>query len=666
MRIVKISLWRCEFHPVALALLWSLCLVVPYAATSRADNKAVTIFTNGTIVTVDPAQPEVAALGINEDGLIVAVGDLDSVNRSASESPKYINLLGKTLMPGFVEPHTHVVHTAYFQRIMKDLSSFTIPTYPGTIQQIQDVLKKELTNPVYAKEKKWLLAFGVDPSRATPFMASLNAELLDAVQEGVKIDDQVPIFVLNQSEHIGYVNTKAMRLAGINGRSRNPTGGVYVRKDPKCDTNAGADCPLTGELHEEPAFRVFLGTVGQNKANKIEDSQWLEALGKTYTCFASAGVTTATELKLGTVLGVSQEFGLLSKMIGKELRIRGYMDATANGASPSARHTMKEHPDDEWLSLIGVKFGADGSTQGLTGALTAPYDYQQPGEKDNRGTLNYTNDGDAPTPDGPDKDDLYDAAVGYVTFRPPWQLSMHSNGDRALNQVLNVYEELIKVRPHDSKDRRWRIEHLTVTNDEQLKRIRALGLTASMTMGHVYYWGAAFGTDVTATAGQPAHKSILGARAQRIDPAKSLLGPEPRIRFSFNSDSPVSPVAPLQYIATAVTRQEQAGPVLGKELRITVDEAIRAVTLDAAYQLFFDETIGSIEVGKLADFVILSENPRASVAPADIKNITVLATFVGGVQKYGIGKFGAPGVPDHCVPTVAPPPVGSPLPRTRP
>jgi predicted amidohydrolase YtcJ len=199
-----------------------------------------------------------------------------------------------------------------------------------------------------------------------------------------------------------------------------------------------------------------------------------------------------------------------------------------------------------------------------------------------------------------------------------------------------------------------RIEHLTVTNEGQVDRIRKLGLTPSMTIGHVYYWAYAFGTNVDSTEGKPGHKAILGsARAQRIDPARSLN--DKRVRFSFNSDSPVTPVLPLRYIATAVTRQEQkrAGQtscqpsgnppcVLGKEQQITIDEAIRAVTLDAAYQLFMDDEVGSLRFGKWADFVILDKNPRTMTNnPSDIMGIKVLATYVEGVQRYSAPGFTA-------------------------
>jgi predicted amidohydrolase YtcJ len=617
-----------QLRPTPRRFYWALCIVTLCAATALADDKAAIVFIGGPVVTVnpdpDPRKQEVEALAIDDDGRIMAVGDRTSVLNKADASTQCLNLRGKTLMPGFVESHTHVVTTAYFQHLMKDLSSFALPTNPGTIDETVAALKKELAdNPLYKTQKgKWLLAFGVDPSRARPFMASLDAEKLDRVQPGVAIEAQVPIFVMNQSEHIGYVNTRAIRLAGLTGRSPNPPGGVYVRTKENCDPKI-EDCPLTGELHEAGAFKAFQDVIGADSANRPSDARWQEALETTYKSFAEAGVTTATELALGSALGVEKEFALLSKMVRRQLRIRAYMSAGAPGASVSARETLKR-PDRDWLDLIGVKFVIDGSTQGLTGFLNDPYNYQQPPDTTNRGTSNYN------------KDSLEAAAEPYTWAG--WQIAMHSNGDAALDHVLNVYESMMKS-PRVLRDRRWRIEHLTVTREAQIARIRQLGLTASMTIGHVYFWGDAFGTDGVKTATAPAHKSILGTvRAQRIDPAKSLLGfdESKRVRFSFNSDSPVSPVSPLRYISTAVTRQEQQGPVLGSDQRITVDQAIRAVTLDAAYQLFLDDRIGSLELYKWADLVVLDGNPRAAdMKPGEIMNIAVVATFVGGVQKYG-------------------------------
>jgi predicted amidohydrolase YtcJ len=168
------------------------------------------------------------------------------------------------------------------------------------------------------------------------------------------------------------------------------------------------------------------------------------------------------------------------------------------------------------------------------------------------------------------------------------------------------------------QDRRLRIEHFTVNNEAQVKKAVQLGVVPSFTIGHVDYWGAAF------------NDHIIGSeRAKRIDPAgdfKRLGG-----KFTLHSDSPVSNVGPLNYISEEVTRLWQLPPqkVLGPDQAVSVDDAIRAVTIDAAYQVFADNIVGSLEVGKQADLVILEKNPRKT-PPADIRNIKVKETWVDG------------------------------------
>jgi predicted amidohydrolase YtcJ len=509
--------------------------------------------------------------------------------------------------------------------MMKNLSSFKVPMNPGTIRQIRKDLKEALKKvPVGG----WLTAFGVDPSRATPFMASLDAKELDKVQYPVPIKDQIPMFVLNQSGHIAYVNHRAIDLAGITPNTPNPDGGVYER------VGGGQTGELNGVLQEGPAYLAF-----QKKIKTPTDGVWLEALRQTYKSVAEAGVTTATEMTLGAVTGsISRELALLETMgaeLETQIRIRAYVFADV--ITPQQPLEINpNHGKNDLFKVIGVKFIADGSTQGLTAALKEPYRYQPvTPNPPNRGTLNYT-----------DPDILFNAAKQYLDLG--WQLAIHSNGDRTTEQVLGVYSQLSARTGHPSPaELRCRIEHLTVTEEDQLEQIKSLGLTPSMTIGHVYFWGYGFG----ATKEESHHEPILGSpRAQRIDPAASLL--KRGIRFSFNSDSPITPVAPLRYISTAVTRLTQGGKGQktvelfseGKDdQRISVDDAIRAVTIDAAYQLFLDDKIGSLEVGKQADLVMLEQNPRApDMKPEDIMNIKVFSTYLSGVEKYR-----APTTPAH-------------------
>lgn len=556
---------------------------------------AATIFHGGPVVTVDPRQPEVEALAIDANGTIIDVGTEKIVMERRGPATVVIDLKGKTLMPGFVEPHTHIILTAYTD-MMTDLSSFDEgpKKIEWSIQKLRDALKDVPPNG-------WLTGSGVDPSRTDPFMASLNADELDKVQSG-PIENQIPIFVMNQSGHFAYVNHRALQLAHITEKTEDPKGGVYERIP-------GTRIP-NGVLSEAASYAPFQELIKASPSGAKFEKDLPGAVKRTYEQFARAGVTTATEITLGAVTNsIKTERELLEVRAADPstpLRVRCYIyyaTAVTEGGLP------KKVEGTPMLKVIGVKFVTDGSTQGLTGSLQAPYHY--PPLTENEGALNY--------------DTAALLASAKICKDAGWQVAMHCNGDKATAQVLDIYTALLGgERP--SANHRWRIEHLTVTENEQLKTIQSLGVTPSMTIGHVYFWGYAF-----------EKQQILGSpRAQRIDPAKSLrnLG----VRFSLNSDSPVTPVKPLRYISTAVTRLWQTEPQealvgVNDDQRITVDEAIRAVTIDAAYQLFLEDDIGSLEVGKLADLVILEKNPRTT-KPEEIMNIGVHSTYLSGVCKF--------------------------------
>jgi predicted amidohydrolase YtcJ len=270
---------------------------------------------------------------------------------------------------------------------------------------------------------------------------------------------------------------------------------------------------------------------------------------------------------------------------------------------PPGYKAIKPNEGDDKLRFIGVKYITDGSTQGLTAALNQPYSY--PKDSKWSGSLNYK---DA---------DIYASMKSY--FDQGWQISSHSNGDKAIDQALNSYSKLLAGNPNP-QERRLRIEHFTVNHPEHVKTAVKLGVVPSFTIGHVDYWGAAF------------NNHIIGSkRAERIDPAgdfKRAGG-----KFTLHSDSPVSNVGPLNYVSEEVTRLWQLPPqkVLGPTQAVSVDDAIRAITIDAAYQIFADNIVGSLEVGKQADLVVLEKNPRKT-PPAEIRNIKVNGTWIDGKQ----------------------------------
>lgn len=552
-------------------------LLMAQCAVTFAKGNADTIFYGGPIVTVNAKNEEVQALAV-QNGKIVAVGTKDAVTKEwQSSSTKVVDLKGQTLMPGFVEPHVHIIVTSVFEGLGLNLSNFTLPydTKETLIQKMKAALKG-------VPAGGWLFGFGVDPSRTTPFMAELNADDLD------KVSKDIPVFIVNQSGHIGYVNHKALELAGVTDKTPNPAGGGVFVKDAKGK--------LTGKLVEPPSYLPFMA-----KMPAPTEAQLLGAIQGTMNKIASTGVTTASEMSVGGNFGVEKEVAIYKSIFAKNaspIRVRGYLFSES---IPTGKTTIKPNEGDDQLRFIGIKYISDGSTQGLTAALNKPYTY--PKNSQWSGQLDYK---DA---------DIYASMKSY--FDQGWQISTHSNGDKAIDQTLASYSKLLanNTKP---QDRRLRIEHFTINNESQVKKAVKLGVVPSFTIGHVDYWGAAFNNE------------LVGAeRAKRIDPAgdfKRAGG-----KFTLHSDTPVSPVGPLNYISEEVTRLWQLPPqkALGPDQAVSVDDAIRAVTIDAAYQIFADNIVGSLEVGKQADLVVLEKNPRTT-PPADIRNIKVLGTYVDG------------------------------------
>lgn len=564
-----------KFTPKLLAT-----LLMAHCAVTFAKGNADTIFYGGPIVTVNAKNEEVQALAV-QNGKIVAVGNKDAITKEwQSSATKVIDLQGQTLMPGFVEPHVHIIITSVFEGIGLNLSNFTLPydTKETLITKMKAHLK---TIP----QGGWLFGFGVDPSRTTPFMAELNADDLDQVSR------DVPIFIVNQSGHIGYVNHKAIEIAGVTNKTPNPPGGGIFVKDAKGN--------LTGKLVEPPSYLPFMA-----KMPNPTEPQLLGAIQGTMKKMASTGVTTASDMSVGGNFGVDKEVAIYKGMFAKNMspiRVRGYLFSES---MPAGFNAIKPNDGDDQLRFIGIKYISDGSTQGLTAALKDPYTY--PKNSKWSGALNFK---DA---------DIYGSMKSY--FDQGWQISTHSNGDKAIDQTLNSYSKLLAGNPKP-QDRRLRIEHFTVNNESQVKKAVKLGVVPSFTIGHVDYWGAAF------------NDHIIGPeRAKRIDPAgdfKRAGG-----KFTLHSDTPVSNVGPLNYISEEVTRLWQLPPqkVLGPDQAVSVDDAIRAVTIDAAYQVFADNIVGSLEVGKQADLVVLEKNPRKT-PPAEIRNIKVKETWVDGKKQ---------------------------------
>ncbi len=556
--------------PLALIFLFTLILPVAFA-----DEAPDTIFFGGDVVTVNEAQPEAEALAIC-DGRIIAVGDRAEILALQGTDTTLIDLKGATVMPGFVEPHTHPAASAGLYAWV-DVSGFTHSSAEDVMQQLRDAAAN-------AKPGEWILAFGWDPI-LVPGLESLTADILD------EISTTNPIFVMMQSMHTHYVNHKAFELAGITDDTPQPgRGGEYVKDEQG---------HLTGMLREAPAVMRFMMAMPPRSAEV--GRQMIERQLERYS---DAGITTIGIA--GLINGFVPRAGAVLKEIAESddarVRVRSYIA----GNRSSAKKTLDAVESSDRFGVMGIKYWYDGSPYTGTMLLDAPYtDSVLMQEKLGlaaglHGHSMFTAEQLTP--------------LLQATHDAGTQIAIHTQGDRSTREVIDLLATTLKDSPRDNH--RHRLEHLALVRDEDLHRAAELGITPSFHMNHIYYYGQAL------------RDSIVGPeRAGRLMPAASAA--KYGHRFSFHTDSPMYPANPLLTMRTAVTRLTREGDVLGSEQAISVDNAIRGITINAAWQMFMDDQIGSLEVGKLADLVILSENPRKTNSK-ELHEIDVLATYLEG------------------------------------
>lgn len=540
------------------------------ARANQAGEAAELIFSGGPILTMNDAAPRAEALAVR-GGRISAVGRRADVLAGRGPNTVLFDLAGRTLMPGFVEPHTHPSATAV------TLDWLDVGFLAGT-RTIDAVLAKLRAAAHAAKPGEWVRAWQVDPSLQSG-KAALTARALDAVAPNN------PVFVLNASDHLAYVNSRALALAGVTAATPDPPHGRYQRD--------AAGRP-TGVLEEPPAFAPFLKVMPAPTPQEY-GAAVLRILDQAST----VGCTAVNDAGIGIISGLP-DLEVMRAVASRNppVRMTGYLVSTAFDQWVSAG--VKPDAGDDRLRLIAMKFWCDGSTQGYTASLRQPYL-----NTNNRGMANYT---------------LEQLTAGIrKTHAAGWQVGVHANGDAAIDMTLQAFETVLKEMPR--ADHRHRIEHSTLAHPDQLAKMKTLGISPTFLIGHVYYWGRAL------------RDTILGPqRAANVDPAADAL--KAGLRWTMHSDYAVSPIAPLRYVETAVTRVMQDGSqVLGPAQRVPVAAALKAVTLDAAWQCRIDDRAGSLVPGKYADLVLLEKDPTA-VDPAAISQIRVLGTWLAGVRRF--------------------------------
>jgi predicted amidohydrolase YtcJ len=545
---------------------------------ATGGQEADAVYVNGDVVTVDDRRPAAEAVAVG-GGRILAVGRTDEVLASAGPATRVIDLHGLAVVPGFVDAHGHITQVA----AELDWADLQPPPAGGT-RSIEDVVAAlRRRRDALPSPHKHILGAGYDD-------AILDEGCHPTKEDLDRVSTEHPVWAVHASRHMAVGNSLALAQAGIEAATPDPEGGVIVRRP-------GTREP-TGLLQEAAWAHVMLTLLPP-----VAEHRFPELVRRACAYYARFGITTAQEgaMDLGgmRMLAAAAEAGALP------IDVVGYMLALVAGQlrAQEARYGAGYR---RRFRVGGVKIVVDGSLQGKTAWLSRPYLVPPPGE-------------------GPDyagfpflPGDRRVEETCEACFREGRQLLAHANGDAAAEQVICA---VARAREKLGRgDRRPVLVHAQTVRDDQLDRMRSLGIVPSFFPAHCFFWGD-WHVD-----------SVLGPeRASRINPGRSAL--RRGLRFGIHNDAPVVPPNILFLMWNAVTRISRGGQVIGAAERLTPLEALRAVTLDAAYQCFEETNKGSIEVGKLADLVVLSDNPL-QVAPEAIKDIEVLATIKEGAPVY--------------------------------
>lgn len=529
------------------------------------------VFVNGTVITMDDNNPMAEAVSIR-DGVIERVGRSEEILAMTEDDTDVIDLRGRTLLPGFVDAHGHFPGSGQVV-FSADLQSPPI----GDIETI-DALLQRLREHAAGRPDGWISGFGYDDT------------LLDEGRHPNRDDlDQVstdrPIAIAHISGHLAVVNSAGLAALDIDANTPDPEGGRIVRD--------AAGRP-TGVL-EETAARLAMNAmfdIGLSDLVRMTTTAAQDYLAEGVTTASAGGMPTS----LAQVLGYMSRFNIFPQRVALFPLFEEAGDALLSG------EVSLEDFNGGRVTVPRVKLIADGSIQGFTGYLSEPYYTAYKGDADYRGYPSIS------------REDLFEQVE--ALYARKIRFAIHTNGDASIDDALDAIEAAAAT--HDWPDARPLLIHAQMAREEQLDRMAALGVTPSFFPTHTYYWG-------------DRHADIfLGPeRAAAISPARWAM--ERGIRFSAHSDTPVTPIEPMQLLWSQVERKTTTGRVLGPEQRIDRLAALRAITLDAAWQVFLDDTVGSIEPGKAADLVVMSGNP---LTEPDVRDLVVERVLIGGAEVY--------------------------------
>ena len=548
--------------------------------SSPPKPQADALYVGGPILTMAGDQPTYAEALLVKDGRIMFVGSLKEAEARA-EAAERVDLAGHTLLPGFIDAHGHIANVGF-----QALSANLLPPPDGEGQSIDSLVTLlkgwQAQNNILLQESGWIIGFGYDDSQLAE-QRHPTADDLD------RVSTEKPVLIVHQSGHVGAVNHKALEVLAFSAGMADPDGGVIRRE-------ADGKTP-NGVLEEMAFFQPLLQVFSHFDADTRK--QLALAGVEAYTRF---GFTTAQEGRADP--GTAETWRALARDNELAIDVAVYPDVGM------AEQYIREHGTstdyDNGFRLAGVKLSFDGSPQAKTAWLTQPYFHPPHGMPEDYA-------GYAAIPDAGERQRQVS-----VAFENNWQLLVHCNGDAAADAMI---ESVAVAGAHyGNHDRRTVMIHAQTVRDDQLDQMKNLGIIPSFFSMHTFYWGD-WHRDET-----------LGPeRAMRISPTQSAL--KRGMRFTEHHDAPVALPSAIMILHTTVNRTSRSGAVIGDAQKVSPYIALKSMTDWAAWQYFEEDDKGTLEAGKLADFVILDRDPL-SIEPGELKDLKVLQTIKAGRTVY--------------------------------
>lgn len=546
----------------------------------------ITIYPARRIITMNPAVPFAQAVAVR-DGRVLGVGTTEELAQWG-EHVVDDRFADKVLTPGFIEAHSHVMAGGVWQFPYVGFFDRRDPTgrlWSGcrNIEQVLDRLaahQDTMSDPTTP-----LLAWGLDP-------IYFDDERLVAVHLD-RVSSERSIFVYHASGHLATVNSALLERSEITEHTTTPG----VARNPDGTPN--------GELQEPAAMSLAgSGMIDLMKAIQSDEAKWnyaYEARNAGHTLVADLGTTRVNDqASLDAWRAATDDPDYpVRVMIAGSPAFGGPSDPAELASIVNELQTASS----DKLRFGIVKLILDGSIQGFTARISWPYYFDPPQGHPGNGLWLIP------------PEQLADIVT--VLHAAGLTVHCHCNGDQATQVFVDAVATALERHPR--WDHRHTVQHCQLTTRAQYRRMASLGMCANIFSNHIFYWGD-----------QHRDATVGPERAARMDACATAA--REGVSFSIHSDTPITPLGHLHTAWCAVNRITATGQLLGADERISVMQAMQAVTIDAAYQLKLDHEMGSIEAGKLADFAVLDDDPL-EVDPMELKDINVWGTVLGGVPR---------------------------------